>query len=178
MPGRKQLPACILLPSRASLYGSAPWAAGSYLEESWLWLRRVESMCKSFGVGPIKCQCECGPLFLLNTSVLHQSLPQRFYFLWSLILLLPTLCQAERTWQISLPGTQEHYVSCFGCDFLSLVLSFTPTCPHWHSGSRLYCWSDFRVSLNFLLDFAVKSRLIYHLLLHCSLSGSCFFSFL
>lgn len=39
--------------SRASLYGSALWAAGSYLEESWLCLRRVKSTCKSFGVGPI-----------------------------------------------------------------------------------------------------------------------------
>lgn len=50
MARRNQLPAYILLPC---LYGSALWAAGSYLQESWLRLRRANGIHKSFEVGPV-----------------------------------------------------------------------------------------------------------------------------
>lgn len=90
-----------------SLCGSALRVAGSYLEESWLWLRRVEGTCKSFEVGPINTRVWTWTLVspkLFSASPESSSL---ILFSSGAQVLPPIFCQAERMWQISSLGTQE-----------------------------------------------------------------------
>lgn len=112
VPGGERPPACTLLPRRS------PWSRalgfGGCLEGSWLSLRRVK------GIRSRACQCwrvNMDPCFsAVSLQCFNKVLLGALTFLWSLIQLLPTLREAEGTWQSSLPGTQERRVVSFGCD--------------------------------------------------------------
>lgn len=136
--------------------------------------RRSRACVNHLDLGLSMPECEHGPLFLLNTSVLHQSLPQCFSFPMAL----------DSAPACSLSG-REDMEDFFTWDILLSIwlwffyLWFFSSLPLAHIGILIAGYTARVISRQSLLDFAVKYRLFYHLLLYFSQSIILFlFSFL
>lgn len=154
------LPAYILLPCP---YGSALWAAGSYSQESWLWLMRANGIHKSFAVGPVSGRAWAWTCFFWTLQGFTKIFLSCFVFLWAR-LLVPTLHHKRGCSRFLCLGHKSKRTFMLTVLIMIIFHSLPPT----HSGIMVAGYTAggiFGCLWKLLKDFTVKFTFIYLLLL-------------